>query len=179
MTAIMYLQIIQILKRPIYAASAIGIAISFSVLFLYFDEFLFFSPYLIFSVLPGRIGYFALDLIISGLSGVVLSLSLFQLFSASKLKAKGQKLGVVGIIVAFISGACPCYYLVPLIAVAGGAGGILAFMGITLSTYQLPVKLVSVALMALVGYSIEKSLRVSCRTDYRTEQTGVKTVGNQ
>lgn len=163
------------MKRPGYAASAIGIAIPFVVIFLYFDEFLFFAPYLIFSVLPGRIGYFVLDLSISGLSGIVLSLSLFQLLNVSRVKASGQKLGLLGIIVAFLSGACPCYYLVPLLAVAGGAGGILAFIGITLVTYQLPVKLVSVALMLLVGCSLEKSLRASCGTDYQAEETGVKT----
>lgn len=161
----MDMQIAKILKRPAYAAFAAGIAIAFAVLFLYFDEFLFFSPDLIFFLLPERIGYLALDLVISALSGMVLSLSLFQIFNASKIKAKGQKLGIAGIAIAFLSGACPCYYLVPLLAVAGGAGGALTFIGITLGAYQVPVKLASLALIAFVTFSLERSLRASCRID--------------
>lgn len=153
---------------PAYAVVAAAIAAMFAVLFLYFDEFLFFSPYLVFYLLPERIGYLTLDVAISVLSGIVLSLSLFQLFNVSKTKSKGQKLGLAGIVLAIFSGACPCYYLVPLLAVAGGAGGTLAFIGITLDTYQVPVKLLSLALVAFVGFGLERSLSASCHLDPAT-----------
>jgi hypothetical protein len=48
------------------------------------------------------------------------------------------------------------------LAVAGGAGGTLAFIGITLDTYQVPVKIVSLALISFVGFTLERSLRASC-----------------
>jgi hypothetical protein len=161
----MTFQIAEILKKPAYAVFATAIALLFAVLYLFFDQFLFFAPYLVFYLESARIGYLALDLIISALSGILLSLSLFQLFNISKTKSKGPKLGLAGILVAFFSGACPCYYLVPLLAVAGGAGGTLAFIGITLDAYQVPVKIISLALMAFVLIAMERSLRASCRLD--------------
>lgn len=77
--------------------------------------------------------------------------------------AKRQgKIGIAGIVAAFLAGACPCYYLVPLLAVAGGVGGALGTVGILFYAYQLPVKLASVVLLIFVSFSLERSIRASC-----------------
>jgi hypothetical protein len=70
--------------------------------------------------------------------------------------------GLGGIVIAFVAGACPCYYLVPLLAVAGGAGGTLVTVGIIFEAYQIPLKLISVALLGTVMYTLERSLRAAC-----------------
>ena len=64
---------------------------------------------------------------------------------------------------AVVAGACPCYYLVPLLALAGGAGGVLGALGIFLYNLQIPIKLLSLALLGFVLLMLERSLVAYCR----------------
>ncbi len=128
----------------------------------YFDEFLFFAPYFTFYLPADRVVTFVFDTAVSVLSGVVLSLSVYQTKVIPKDANRQGKLGIAGIVAAFVAGACPCYYLVPLLAVAGGVGGALGTVGILFYAYQLPVKLASVLLLLFVSFSLERSLRASC-----------------
>lgn len=158
----MSLAIYSALRRPTYTGTALAIAILLTITFLYFDQYLFFAPYLIFYLPQYGFGIMALDLAISTLSGVTIALSIYQIRNALSPGNNRGKIGMTGIIVALLSGACPCYYIVPLLAVAGGAGGALAAVGIVFSKYQLPIKLLSAILLASVIYSLEKSLKASC-----------------
>jgi hypothetical protein len=113
---------------------------------------------------PDGVGLFSLDVLLSALSGVVLALSIYQMRNVVPCMGKNQgKTGLSGIIIALVAGACPCYYLVPLLAVAGGAGGALAAAGIQFEAYQLPIKLVSLAPLGTVAFSLERSLRATCK----------------
>lgn len=143
---------------------AILISSSFAVVLLYFDEFLFVAPYFTFYLPADRVATFVLDATVSALSGVVLSLSVYQAKVVPKDAKRQGKVGIAGIVAAFVAGACPCYYLVPLLAVAGGVGGVLGAVGILFYAYQLPVKLASVVLLISVSFSLERTLKASCAT---------------
>ncbi len=140
------------------------IASSFAAVLFYFDEFLFVAPYFTFYLPADRVTTFVLDATVSALSGVVLSLSVYQLNAVHDGAKRQRKLGIAGIVAAFVAGACPCYYLVPLLAVAGGVGGALGAVGILFYAYQLPVKFASVLLLISVSFSLERSLKASCAT---------------
>jgi hypothetical protein len=154
-------QILQVLRNPIHGLSAGVIAFFFGLMLAYSSGFLFFFPYLVFYVPAEEFLTLVVDVSISILSGVVVSASVYGIKEVGKGggQAKG---GLAGIILAFVAGACPCYYLVPLLAVAGGAGGILGLLGIYMNTYQLPIKLLSLLLLGGVAFSLERSLRTSC-----------------
>lgn len=141
---------------------ALLITSSFAVVLFYFDEFLFVAPYFTFYLSTDRVATFVLDAAVSVLSGVVLSLSVYQLRAVPNGARRQGKIGVAGIVAALVAGACPCYYLVPLLAVAGGVGGALGALGILFYAYQLPVKFASAALLIFVSFSLERSLRASC-----------------
>ena len=158
----MSLQVLEALRRPVYASAALGISAVFGILFLYLNQFLFFAPYFIFFVPAEGAGLFALDVLLSALSGVVIALSIFQIQYTPRLSMGQARAGLGGIVLAFVAGACPCYYLVPLLAVAGGAGGTLVTVGIVFEAYQIPLKLLSVALLGAVMYTLERSLRAAC-----------------
>ncbi len=158
----MSLEIYSALKKPTYAVAALAITTLFATTFLRFDNFLFFAPYLILYLPQSGFGVMALDLSISILSGVTIALSIYQIRNVLTRGKNQGKIGLTGIMVALLSGACPCYYLVPLLAVAGSAGGALAAFGIFFSTYQLPIKLLSLTLLASVVYSLERSFKASC-----------------
>lgn len=151
-----------VLRSPAYALTAFAIAAIFGVALLYFNEFLFFAPYVTLFVPREGVGMLVLDLAISGLSGITIATSLFQMSRFPGISKKSGGKGMAGILVAISAGACPCYYLVPLLAVAGGAGGALAAVGIFINAYQFPIKSLSLAILAAVTYSLERSLKVSC-----------------
>jgi hypothetical protein len=135
------------------------------MLFLYFDEFVFFSPYVVAFFPPSKLSFLLLDVLIAVLSGIVMAVSFFQARN-TKLRtgfgSRGSKVGVAGIVIAIFSGACPCYYLVPLLAFAGGAGGVLATLGILINSYEMPIKVASLFLLVVVAFRLERSLRGSC-----------------
>ena len=157
----MNLQVFQTLRKPSYGLAAGAIALLFGIVLAYFDGFLFFFPYLVFYVPAGELLTLGLDLSTSVLAGIVMTASVYGMRNLRKggNQAKG---GAAGIIVALVAGACPCYYLVPLLAVAGGAGGVLGVLGIYMNAYQLPIKVISLALLGTVAFSLERSLRASC-----------------
>ncbi len=158
----MSLQILGVLRRPPYVSATLGVSVVFGTLFLYFNQFLFFVPYFIFYLPSDGFGLLALDLLLSALSGVVIALSIFQIRNIPRGPRGQGKVGLTGILIAIVAGACPCYYLLPLLAVAGGAGGALAAVGIIFAAYELPIKLLSVALLTAVTYTLEMSLRAFC-----------------
>lgn len=155
-------QIFTVLRRPTFALSSFVIALAFSLVFLYFDEFYFVSPYFVIYVDPSKLSVLVLDLVISALSGIVLTLSTYEIRTFPNLKGSYRRTGTLGIVAAFVAGACPCYYLVPLLAVFGGAGGALGALGILFFNYQIPIKLGSLALLVFTTFTIERGLRAAC-----------------
>jgi hypothetical protein len=128
---------------------------------MFLDQFLFIAPYFVFYVpLPG-IAILALDTLLSILTGIVLVVSLQQVRSAgSKGTAYTGFLAIVG---ALFAGACPCYYLAPLLTIAAGVGGALGAIGILLNGYELEVKAACVVLLLIVSWALEKNARIACR----------------
>ena len=158
----MGLQTSSVLRRPAYALPSLIIAITTSLTFLYLDEFYFVSPYFVFYVDPSRVSVFLLDIAISILSGIVLTISAYELRTFPNLKRSYRKTGMAGVVAALVAGACPCYYLVPLLAVLGGVGGALGTLGILLYNYQIPIKLASLGLLAFASFTVERALRAAC-----------------
>ena len=148
--------------------SAVVITLTFIGLFLTLDEFLFLRPFLVLYVPSDRLGSLGLDIILSALSGSVISLSVFELRNLPRKGNPSTKTGMLGIVTALVAGACPCYYLVPLLAIAGGVGGVLGAIGIAFYTYQIPVKIVSLALLVFVSLSLERGLVASCKVPMDT-----------
>jgi hypothetical protein len=165
----MAMQTLQTLKKPLFSFIAVILAFAFGIMFFYFDEFLFFSPYLTLYLPVEMAGKIVLNTVLSIISGLVVSLSLYQLRNMPNREGAQGKMSASGIIAAMIAGACPCYYLVPLLAVAGGVGGILGAIGTVFYAYQTPIKLFSLALVSFVAFTIERSLRAYCRIDSRTK----------
>ncbi len=158
----MTLQTLQTLLTPKYAVLGISIATLFGSTLLYLDEFLFLTPYLTFHLSIDRVGTFVLDIALLFLTGIVMTNSLRQIRIVGIRKIGNNRLGLAGIFGAFLAGACPCYYLLPLLTLTGAAGGVLGALGIMFYAYQLPVKLASVGLLAFTTFGLERSLRVSC-----------------
>jgi hypothetical protein len=141
--------------------ATILVVVSYGLLLMFIDQFLFIAPYFVFYVPLTDLAILALDMLLSTLTGIVLVVSFHQVRSA---RSKGTAYtGVLGIVAALIAGACPCYYLVPLLTIAAGVGGALGAIGILLNAYQLEVKTASVVLLLIVSWGLERNARMTCR----------------
>jgi hypothetical protein len=137
---------------------------------MFIDQFLFVAPYFVFYVPPTALTILTLDILLSVLTGIVLVVSLQQVRSTRSKRTTYT--GVFGVVAALIVGACPCYYLVPLLTIAAGVGGTLEVIGILLNAYQLEVKTASVVLLLVVCWGLEKNARMTCRI----KQSGITKV---
>ena len=162
-------QIFGVLRRPAYGLPSLVIATLASLAFLYLDEFYFLSPYFVAYIDPSRVQVFLLDIAISALSGIVLAASVYEVRAFPNLQGSYRRTGMAGVVAALVAGACPCYYLVPLLAVLGGVGGLLGTLGIFLYNYQVPIKLVSLGLLALTVITLERGLRAACALPPRAD----------
>jgi hypothetical protein len=165
----MALQLFGVLRRPAFAMLSLGISLSFALLFLYSDSFIFFSPRFVVYVPLESAPYLILDLVISALSGIAISGSIYQLRFVSYVSSKNAGTGLAGMLAAVVAGACPCMYLVPLLALAGGAGGVLGALGIFLYNLQIPIKLLSLAILGFVLFTLERSLVAYCRIPLKSQ----------
>lgn len=128
----------------------------YGFMLLFFDSFLFLSPYFTFYIPLSEASNFVLDLILTVLTAVVLTVSVRQLLLQRGSRGV-SRVGMLGIVAALLAGACPCYYLIPLLAVAGTVGGVLGAVGIVLNTFQIPIKLVATLILLIATYKLNKS----------------------
>jgi hypothetical protein len=167
-------QIAAVLRRPLYALPGFAIAVVTSSLFLYLDEFYFVSPYFAVYIDPSRVPVFLLDIAISILSGIVVVASVYEIRTFAGSRGSYRKTGIAGIVAALVAGACPCYYLIPLLAILGGVGGALSAFGILLYSYEFPIKSGSLVLLVFTGFTLERGLRAACAIPVRVDSAGLR-----
>ncbi len=139
-----------------YCVLAALIILGYGILLLFFDQFLFFSPYFVFYVPQSGIGNFVLDIVLTIFTALVLTVSARQIL-LQRGSGGPSKTGALGIIAALLAGACPCYYLIPLLAIAGTVGGALGGVGILLNAFQVPIKLAAALILVIAAYKLDKS----------------------
>jgi hypothetical protein len=149
-----------------YTLLSVPIILIYGTVLAFFDQFLFFSPYFVFYVPASGLANLALDLTLTALTTLVMTVSIRQLI-LQRSGGRASRTGTIGVIAAILAGACPCYYLIPLLAVAGTVGGALGAVGILLNAFQLPIKLAAALLLVIAGYELNKSgvCRINPRGD--------------
>ena len=159
---IMRLLILRIFRNPLYVMLTMVIAIGYCLMLLFLDQFLFVQPYFVAYVPVNSLGLFGIDLVLSFLTGLVSAVSIHEIKSNANRSGRATRAGLIGMLAAVFAGACPCYYLVPLLAAAGGFGGVLGVTGIFFSVYEIPIKLVSIIVMLAACYGLERATGTTC-----------------
>ena len=142
-----------------YIALAIAIFVGFFLLFSTLDEYLFFSPVVIFHVPQDSIVNFSLSVAITVFLGIVISMNLYM-FKKMQFGWKQSRYWLSGSFIATATGACGCTSLGFAIISTFGGAGILATSFVT--NYQLPLKIVSLAILIIAYYSLGKNMIKSC-----------------
>ncbi len=148
-----------------YIALAITISAGFFLLFSTLDEYLFFSPIVIFHIPQDSIANFSLSVAISVLLGIVISMNLYML-KRMQFGWRQSRYWLSGSFIASATGACGCTSLGFAIISTFGGAGILATSFVT--NYQLPLKIASLAILIAAYYSLRKNMIKNCtnRKDY-------------
>jgi len=121
-------------------------------------ELLFFTPVFVFYLPSDAIPVFILSNIISVLMGIVLSMNVYVL---KNTKVKMNKSSFLGSTVGMAAGGCASCSTVGFVLLTSfGTVGVAA--STFLSVYQIPLLIVSIALLLWAYYSIHNKLTKSC-----------------
>lgn len=143
-----------------YATLAVAIAAGFIVLFSVLDQLLFFAPVPAFYLPSDAVANFTLSVITAGLLGAVVSMNVY-VFRNSKVRVGASLFS--GSTLSVASSACAgCtsagFFFVTTLGVAGVAAT--SFF----AQYQLPLRLVGIALLIWAYYAVNKRLGQACTT---------------
>ena len=129
-----------------------------------FDQLLFFEPIWIFYLPEDAIVGFILNTIVSILLGILVSMNVYVI-KHSRIRISRASL-FSGSALGVISGVCSnCSSIGFLLISTFGTIGVIASN--FLAIYQVPLRVVSVAILILVLYSIHRRITRSCTIDYK------------
>ena len=122
------------------------------------SEFVFFEPYFIFYIPDDRIISFALVIGVSAMSSLVIPMNVYLIKLVQKVKRASG--GVVGSIIGASAGACSCGPVgFSIISTFGTIGGTATAF---LTTYEVPLRILSLGILGLAYYQTTRSLRDNC-----------------
>ncbi|MGH9985826.1 MAG: hypothetical protein ACRD8W_17925 [Nitrososphaeraceae archaeon] len=151
---------------PMYVLIATSVAIPFWVLFNVFDQLIFFEPIWIFYLPDDAITGFILTTIISILMGMLVSMNIYVI-RHSKLNVSATSL-FSGSSLSIISGVCSsCSSVGFLLISTFGTAGVIASNLLTI--YQIPLRIVSLAILIFALYYIHKRIVQSCIIDLNSK----------
>ena len=143
--------------RYIGLAGAVFVALFMLISAL--SEYVFFEPYFIFYIPDDRVLGFVLIVAVAALSGLVIPMNVYLLKTIQK--AKRASGGFVGSLLGASAGACSCGPVgFSIISTFGTIGGTATAF---LTAYEIPLRVISLAILGYAYYSTTKSLGGSCK----------------
>jgi len=124
------------------------------------SEYIFLEPYLVMYIPIDSIFGFSLIVTVSVLAGVVLTMNIYRirLLRKSSTKMRG---GVLGSIIGASAGACGCGPIgFAVISTFGSIGGSAAAF---LTNYEIPIRLVAIAILGFTLYTTSRSINIECK----------------
>ena len=148
-----------IYSNPFYILISIGIFFLLFIPLIIISEFLFFEPFLVFSIYPETTLSFSLIVTLSLFSAFAVSMNIYRV----KLIKETKKIGssIIGTIIGASAGACSCGPIAfSIIATFGTAGSIASSF---LTVYEVPIRLTSIGILVIVIFVTTKSLSRECK----------------
>ena len=143
-----------------YALLASIIFVSMMIGLLILSEYIFLEPYVVAHLPSGSELGFVLIVVLSALSALVIPMNIFRI---NILKSSKQKMGggIFGSIIGTAAGACSCG---PIgFAVISTFGSVGATATAFLTNYEIPIRLIAIAILLVTYFTTIKSLKVECK----------------
>ncbi len=150
-----------VFSNTLYLIMSMSVSVTMLVFLLYVGGLLFFQPYFTFQLPQDLVPSFVLIVIASGFMGLVSSMAVYQILM-QKSSAKSTTSGVMGSLIGIGTGVCTICTQIgfAIIAILGTTGATaLSFM----SYYEIPLRIISIALLTLSYFLITKSIVSKCR----------------
>ncbi len=133
------------------------------------SEFIFLEPYVIGHIPQGTELGFSLIVIVSALSGLVLSMNIYRIKVLRNNSKKKMGSSVFGSVVGAAAGACSCGPIgFAVISTFGSVGGVATSF---LTNYEIPLRIAAIAILVFTYYTTIRSLRVECRLSSENQET--------
>lgn len=142
-----------------FLGMAIGIFGSMLLGLLVLSEYVFVKPYFVAHIPAGDEVGLALIVAISGLSATVIPMNVYRMinFRTTKTKVGGS---VFGSFIGVVAGACSCGPLgFAILSTFGSIGGVATSF---LTTYQDPLRVLSVGILVVTYFATIKSIKTEC-----------------
>ena len=148
-----------IYSNPSYILILIGIFFLLFIQLITISEFLFFEPFLVFSIYPETTLSFSLIVTLSLFSAFAVSMNIYRV----KLIKETKKIGssIIGTIIGASAGACSCGPIAFSIITTFGTAGSIASSFLTV--YEVPIRLTSIGILVIVIFVTTKSLSRECK----------------
>ena len=144
-----------------YVALASVIFVGLLIPLLILSEYVFLEPYVVSHLPSGTELGFVLIVVISALSGLVLSMNIFRINNFRSNAKRKMSGGILGSIIGAAAGACSCGPVgFAVISTFGAVGGVATSF---LTNYEIPIRLLSIAILVFTYYTTAKSLKVECK----------------
>ncbi len=146
-------------SNPKYFLLASGIFVLMTIGLLILSEYIFLEPYVVAHLPSGSELGFILIIMLSTLSAIVIPMNIFRI---NILKSSKQKMGggILGSIIGTAAGACSCG---PIgFAVISTFGSVGATATAFLTNYEIPIRIIAIAILAITYFTTVKSLKVEC-----------------
>ena len=142
-----------------YVILASTIFVSMLIGLLILSEYIFLEPYVVAHLPSGSELGFVLIVILSALSALVIPMNVFRI---NILKSSKQKMGggIFGSIIGAASGVCSCG---PVgFAIISTFGSVGATATAFLTNYEIPIRIIAIAILTVTYFTTVKSLKVEC-----------------
>jgi len=140
----------------------VGMLIPLSI----FSGYVFLEPYLVFYVPESIMFNFTLLVIISTLTGLVSSMSIYRI-RVLQMRTRKVNSGVFGSILGAGAGACGCLSMnTVFLSIFGTVGSIFAIFS---STYEIPLRLASIAILSITYVAMAKGISADCKIPIKEE----------
>ena len=148
-----------IYSNPSYILILIVIFFLLFIPLIIISEFLFFGPFLVFSIYPETTLSFSLIVTLSLFSAFAVSMNIYRV----KLIKETKKIGssIIGTIIGASAGACSCGPIAFSIITTFGTAGSIASSFLTV--YEVPIRLTSIGILVIVIFVTTKSLSRECK----------------
>jgi len=143
-----------------YVLLAVAIFVGLLMFLSSLSEYVFFTPFFTFYVPYDRVLGFVLILTVSSLSGLVIPMNVYRIRT---LQNKPKRIGgsFIGSIIGASAGACSCGPIgFAIISTFGTIGGVATSL---LVMYEIPLRVLSTAILLYVYYATTKSLSIHCK----------------
>lgn len=143
-----------------YVVLAITLFIFLLFGLLILSEYIFLEPYVIGHVPQGTEFGFALIVILSALSALVIPMNIYRINILKKSKTKMSS-SVFGSFVGSVAGACSCGPIGFAAVSTFGSVGATAFAFLT--NFEIPIRVGAIMLLVFTYYTTVKSIKIECK----------------